>query len=149
MYSIQYSTNSLRQKLLCSLDHCFVSLFKQFQLIINNLLPSLRSFCFACSLLHSIRLRTVHYNFVVPIMSSKGKRLSESERLEVIAKLSVPSAPSKRSLGREYGVSEDNEKQRRYSKAFVFNVWVRKEKYFTSVYWSIFWVRRCSICLDR
>ena len=40
-------------------------------------------------------------------MSSKGKRLSESERLEVIAKLSVPSAPSKRSLAREYGVSED------------------------------------------
>ena len=39
-------------------------------------------------------------------MSSKGKRLSESERLEVIAKLSVPSAPSKRSLAREYGVSE-------------------------------------------
>ena len=37
-------------------------------------------------------------------MSSKGKRLSESERLEVIAKLSVPSAPSKRSLAREYGV---------------------------------------------
>ena len=39
-------------------------------------------------------------------MSSKGKRLSESQRLEVIAKLSVPSAPSKRSLAREYGVSE-------------------------------------------
>ena len=39
-------------------------------------------------------------------MSSKGKRLSESQRLEVIAKLSVPSAPSKRSLVREYGVSE-------------------------------------------
>ena len=46
------------------------------------------------------------YNFVVLIMSSKGKRLSESQRLEVIAKLSVPSAPSKRSLAREYGVSE-------------------------------------------
>ena len=37
----------------------------------------------------------VHYNFVVPIMSSKGKRLSEFQELEVIAKLSVPSAPSK------------------------------------------------------
>ena len=39
-------------------------------------------------------------------MSSKGKRLSEFQRLEVIAKLSVPSAPSKRSFAREYGVSE-------------------------------------------
>ena len=48
----------------------------------------------------------VHYNFVVPIMSSKDKRLSEFQRLEVIAKLSVPSAPSKKSLAREYGISE-------------------------------------------
>ena len=39
-------------------------------------------------------------------MSSNSKRLSESQRLEVIAKLSVPSAPIKRSLAREYGVSE-------------------------------------------
>ncbi|CAK8690147.1 unnamed protein product [Clavelina lepadiformis] len=36
----------------------------------------------------------------------KGKRLSESQRLEVIAKLCVLSAPSKRSLAKEYGVSE-------------------------------------------
>ena len=35
-------------------------------------------------------------------MSSKG----ESQRLEVIAKLSVLSAPSKRKLATEYGVSE-------------------------------------------
>ena len=39
-------------------------------------------------------------------MSSKGKRLSEFQRLEVIAKLSVPCAPSKRSLAREHGISE-------------------------------------------
>ena len=38
-------------------------------------------------------------------MSSKGKRLSESQWLEIIAKLSVPSAPSQRSLATEYGVS--------------------------------------------
>ena len=29
--------------------------------IINNLLSSLRSFCFACSLLHSMRLRTLQF----------------------------------------------------------------------------------------
>ena len=39
-------------------------------------------------------------------MTGKGKRLSESQKLEVIAKLSVPSAPSKRSLAKEYGVRE-------------------------------------------
>ena len=40
------------------------------------------------------------------MMSGKGKRLSESQRLEIIAKLSMPSAPSKRNIAREYDVSE-------------------------------------------
>jgi hypothetical protein len=39
-------------------------------------------------------------------MNSNGKRLNESQRCEIIAKLSKTSTPSKRSLAREYGVSE-------------------------------------------
>lgn len=36
----------------------------------------------------------------------KGKRLNENERKEIIYKLSSPNPPSKRSIGREYGVSD-------------------------------------------
>lgn len=36
----------------------------------------------------------------------KGKRLRESERLEIIANLQKSKASSKRSLARDYGVSE-------------------------------------------
>ena len=39
-------------------------------------------------------------------MSGKVKRLDESQRLEVIFKLSQPNPPSKRSLTRLYEVSE-------------------------------------------
>ena len=85
-----------------------VSLFKQFQFY-NHLLSMLRSFCSASSLLHTITLqyctaKTEYFeiSFLVSIMSSKGKRLSESHGLEVIAKFSVPSGASERSLAREY-----------------------------------------------
>ena len=39
-------------------------------------------------------------------MSSKVKRLNESQRLEVISKLNQPNPPSKRSIARQYEVSE-------------------------------------------
>ena len=39
-------------------------------------------------------------------MSGKVKRLNESERLEVISKLNQPNPPSKRSIARQYEVSE-------------------------------------------
>ena len=39
-------------------------------------------------------------------MSGKVKRLNESERLEVIFKFNQPNPPSKRSIARQYGVSE-------------------------------------------
>ena len=39
-------------------------------------------------------------------MSGKVKRLNESERLEVISELNQPNPPSKRSIARQYGVSE-------------------------------------------
>ena len=37
-------------------------------------------------------------------MSGKVKRLSESERLEVISKLNQPNPPSKRSITQQYGM---------------------------------------------
>ena len=58
------------------------------------------------TILFNENLSFFEISFIVPVMSSKGKRLSAFQRLEVIATLSVPSAPSKRSLAREYGVSE-------------------------------------------
>ena len=39
-------------------------------------------------------------------MSGKVKRLNESGRLEVISKLNQPNPPGKRSIARQYGVSE-------------------------------------------
>ena len=39
-------------------------------------------------------------------MSGKVKRLNESERLEVISNFNQPNFPSKRSIARQYGVSE-------------------------------------------
>jgi DNA-binding transcriptional regulator YiaG len=38
--------------------------------------------------------------------NSNGKRLNESQRCEIISKLSKTSSLSKRALAREYGVSE-------------------------------------------
>jgi transposase len=37
---------------------------------------------------------------------SNGKRLNESQRCEIIAKLNKTDAPSKRAIAREYDVSE-------------------------------------------
>ena len=39
-------------------------------------------------------------------MLGKVKRLNESERLKVISELNQPNPPSKRSIARQYGVSE-------------------------------------------
>ena len=50
-------------------------------------------------------------------MSGKVKGLNESERLEVIFKLNQPNPPSKRSITRQYGVSE----------ATTRKVWLKRE----------------------
>ena len=50
-------------------------------------------------------------------MSVKVKRLNESERLEVISELNQPNPPSKRSITRQYGVSE----------AAIRKVWSKRE----------------------
>ena len=39
-------------------------------------------------------------------MSGKVKRLNESKRFQVIYKLNQPNPPSRRSIARQYGVSE-------------------------------------------
>ena len=48
-------------------------------------------------------------------MSGKVKRLNASERLEVIFKFNQPNPSSKRSIARQYGVSE----------ATIRKVWVK------------------------
>ena len=40
------------------------------------------------------------------IMPGNGKSLNESQRLDIISKLSRPNPPSKRSISRQYEVSE-------------------------------------------
>jgi len=50
-------------------------------------------------------------------MSGKAKRLNESQRLEVISKLSQTNPPSKRSIARPYKVSE----------ATIRKVWAKRE----------------------
>ena len=50
-------------------------------------------------------------------MSGEVKRLNESERLEVISKLNQPNPPSKRTITRQYGVSE----------ATIRKVWLKRE----------------------
>jgi len=50
-------------------------------------------------------------------MSDKAKRLNESQRSEVISKLSQTNSPSKRSIARQYQVSE----------ASIRKVWAKRE----------------------
>jgi len=50
-------------------------------------------------------------------MSGKAKRLNESQRLEVISKLSQTNPPSKRSIARQYKVSD----------ATIRKVWAKRE----------------------
>ena len=51
-------------------------------------------------------------------MSGKGKRWNESQRSEIIAKLSKPTASSKRSLVRDYEVGEP----------IIRKIWKNREK---------------------
>jgi len=51
------------------------------------------------------------------IMSGKAKRLNESQRLEVISKLSQTISPTKRSIARQY----------KFSEATIRNVWAKRE----------------------
>ena len=55
-------------------------------------------------------------------MSGKAKRLNESQRLEVISKLSQTNPPSKRSIARQYEVSE----------ATIRKVWAKLEVIYKS-----------------
>ena len=50
-------------------------------------------------------------------MSGKVKRLNESERLEVICRSNQPNPPSKRSIARQYRMSE----------AAIRKVWSKRE----------------------
>ena len=50
-------------------------------------------------------------------MSGKVKRLNESERLEVICRSNQPNPPSKRSIARQYSMSE----------AAIRKVWSKRE----------------------
>ena len=50
--------------------------------------------------------------------NENGKRLNESQRCEIIEKLSKLSTPSKRAIAREYGVSASS----------IQNIWVNREK---------------------
>jgi len=50
-------------------------------------------------------------------MSGKAKRLNESQRLELTSKLSQTNPPSKRSIARQYKVSE----------ATIRKVWAKRE----------------------
>jgi hypothetical protein len=52
------------------------------------------------------------------LKKSNGKRLNESQRCEIIAKLSKTDAPSKRAIAREYDVSE----------GAIRKVWDKREK---------------------
>ena len=57
-------------------------------------------------------------------MSNKVKRLNESERLEIISLLRQPNPASKRSIARQYEVSE----------AAIRKVWLNREKVYSSFF---------------
>jgi len=52
-------------------------------------------------------------------VSGKAKHLNESQRLEVISKLSQTNPPSKRSIARQYKVSD--------ATITIRNVWTKRE----------------------
>jgi CENP-B N-terminal DNA-binding domain len=51
-----------------------------------------------------------------------GKRLSDSQRLEIITKLEGPNPPSKRAIAREYGIVESSVRKLWNQRRFPRNV---------------------------